>query len=54
MEHFYRSLAASGAWPPGARAAPLEWHLAQDTALPALMHPDLAVDAVQVGSRLCV
>ncbi|KIZ03660.1 hypothetical protein MNEG_4303 [Monoraphidium neglectum] len=47
MEHFYRSLAASGAWPPGARAAPLEWHLAQDTALPALMHPDLAVDAVQ-------
>jgi hypothetical protein len=48
MDSFYRSLVAAGAWPPpGSRAAPLEWHLAHDAALPALAHPEMAVDAVQ-------
>jgi hypothetical protein len=47
LDAFYRSLAASGAWPPGARAPPLEWALAGDCTLPALMHPEMAVDAVQ-------
>jgi len=50
MDHFYRSLVASGSFQPGSRTAPLEWALCGDCILPMLAHPQMAVDAVQVGS----
>ena len=49
VDHFYKSLAASGAFAASGRGAlPLEWSLLQDCTMPALAHPDMAVDAVQV------
>jgi hypothetical protein len=49
MDQMYRSLLASGAFQPGKRTLPLEYALTNDCTLPMLSHPEMAVDAVQVG-----